>query len=135
MTKKRLGLIAGPLGILVLVGMSWRDAWVSEQNPPAGRVKESRSPRQASKPQEGQARSPPPSPSHAEEAVVPRREEPSNEGGRFLVLGKKQQLKLELDKLQLHRVFDDGTTQYTYEGGTVVTILPDGEVLLLPEEI
>ncbi|MFY0577762.1 hypothetical protein ACN28S_28680 [Cystobacter fuscus] len=133
MTKKRLGLIAGPLGMLVLVAMSWRDTWVSEQNPPAGRVKESRSPRQASMPQEGQAPSPPPS--RAEEAVVQRREEPSNEGGRFLVLGKKQQLKLELDKLQLHRVFDDGTTQYTYEGGTVVTILPDGEVLLLPEEI
>ncbi len=133
MTKKRLGLIAGPLGILVLVGMSWRDAWVSDQNPPAGRVKESRSPRQASKPQEGQARSPPPS--RVEEAVVQRREEPSNERDRFLVLGKKQQIKLELDKLQLHRVFDDGTTQYTYEGGTVVTILPDGEVLLLPEEI
>lgn len=133
MMKKRLGLIAGPLGILVLVGMSWRDAWVSEQNPPAGRVKESRSPRQASKPQEGQAQRPPPS--RAEEAVVQRREEPSNEEGRFLVLGKKQQIKLELDKLQLHRVFDDGTTQYTYEGGTVVTILPDGEVLLLPEEI
>ena len=133
MTKKRLGLIAGPLGILVLVGMSWRDAWVSDQSAPAGRVKESRSPRQANKPQEGQARSPPPS--RAEEAVVQRREESSNEGGRFLVLGKKQQLKLELDKLQLHRVFDDGTTQYTYEGGTVVTILPDGEVLLLPEEI
>ena len=38
-------------------------------------------------------------------------------------------------RIVLHRVFDDGTTQYTYEGGTVVTILPDGEVLLLPEEI
>ncbi|ATB40292.1 hypothetical protein CYFUS_005740 [Cystobacter fuscus] len=123
MTKKRLGLIAGPLGILLLVGMSWRDAWMSEQS----------APRQASKPKEGQARSPPPS--RAEDAVVQRREGPSKEADRFLVLGKKQQIKLELDKLQLHRVFDDGTTQYTYEGGTVVTILPDGEVLLLPEEI
>ncbi|WNG18107.1 hypothetical protein [Cystobacter fuscus] len=130
MTKNRLGLIAGPLGILVLVGMSWRDAWVSDQTAPAGRVKESR---QASKPKEGQAQRPPPP--RAREAEVQRREEPSNEEGRFLVLGKKQQIKLELDKLQLHRVFDDGTTQYTYEGGTVVTILPDGEVLLLPEEI
>ncbi|OJH36949.1 hypothetical protein [Cystobacter ferrugineus] len=132
MMKKRLGLIVGPLGILVLVGMSWRDAWVSDGNAPAGRVEESRSSRQARTPKAGQAqRLPPP---RAEEAVV-RREGPSSETDRFLVLGKKRQLKLELDKLQLHRVFDDGTTQYTYEGGTLVTILPDGEVLLLPEEI
>jgi hypothetical protein len=133
MMKKRLGLIAGPLGILVLVGMSWRDAWVADANAPAGRVKESRSPPQAGPPKVEPAQNPPPP--RAQEAVVQQREGPSNEAGRFLVLGKKQQLKLELDKLQLHRVFDDGTTQYTYEGGTVVTILPDGEVLLLPEEI
>jgi hypothetical protein len=132
MLKKRLGLIAGPLGILVLVGMSWRDAWVSDASAPAGSVKESRSSRQARTPKAGQEQSRPPP--RAEEAMVGR-EGPSNEADRFLVLGKKQQIKLELDKLQLHRVFDDGTTQYTYEGGTVVTILPDGEVLLLPEEI
>lgn len=128
MMKKRLGLIAGPLGILVLVGMSWRDAWVSGGSAPAGEVK-ARTPKVAKAGQE-QGRPPP----RAENAVV-QRERPTNGADRFLVLGKKQQLKLELDKLQLHRVFDDGTTQYTYEGGTVVTILPDGEVLLLPEEI
>jgi hypothetical protein len=55
---------------------------------------------------------------------------------KYLYLGENRQFRLELEKMILTKVWEDGTTQYDYDRGKmVVTILPDGETLLLPEEI
>jgi hypothetical protein len=54
----------------------------------------------------------------------------------IISFGENHEVKLEARKLNLTRVFSDGTTQYDYDHGEMtVTILPDGKVLLLPREI
>jgi hypothetical protein len=133
MTKKRLGLIVGLTGFVVLGGVLLKDKLVSDRIEPTAMVEDARaSPKPAAAVENWEQSL---MPHRAEEVVVQHQAGPSSEKDRFLVLGERQQLKLELDKLQLKRVFDDGTTQYIYEDEMVVTILPNGEVLLLPEEI
>jgi hypothetical protein len=61
--------------------------------------------------------------------------QPEELGRKQLVLGKTQTVTLEVDRLRLTRVWQDGTTQYRYDDETIVTILPSGEVLLVPDRI
>lgn len=59
----------------------------------------------------------------------------ANEAEHFLYLGTRGEVVLERDKLKLVKIWEDGTTQYRYDDQMVVTILANGEILLMPDEI
>lgn len=62
--------------------------------------------------------------------------EKNAEQEEYVIFGEDQQIRLEKNKLHLVSTWDDGTTQYDYDSGNMmVTILPSGEILLLPREI
>lgn len=54
---------------------------------------------------------------------------------QYLDLGSNSPIQIKVSDLTLTQILDDGTTQYIHKDGTIVTILADGKVLLLPQEI
>jgi hypothetical protein len=77
-------------------------------------------------------------PPHAAVSAPPRSpapEERESESDNYVYFGADNEVVLERDKLKLTQVWEDGTTQYRYDDEMVVTVLANGEVLLLPDEI